>query len=356
MQLSILIATNRSGLLACSRIAQACSWAGPNVEVIVRDNSGDAQKGALLPQFQRDNCTIIVAEPCDSLTNISAILKLAKGEFIFILADDDYCFDHAIAALPELISQISADRSIVGITGAYAVELAQGSAVVEYKNIESADPAARIAGFLSYSGPNILHYAPIRREIVQQIFGYQKLQPFLFSFHDQTISLLYLMKGKFARLKRFLYLYDMGPWQRSDSAQERDVSFYKSAGFDPAINRLHWFLCAFEGAALIRNGDQFPDYPLTQRQPIADIWFSSMFQRFIGQARLTFGSNLAGGADAVYAKLQQSTGQMSFQDMLAEVSRFMALSSTQNAQRYFEFWNGVINKRNAAVAPLAAAG
>jgi len=39
MQLSILIASNRTGLLACSRIAQACSWAGPNLEVIVRDNS-----------------------------------------------------------------------------------------------------------------------------------------------------------------------------------------------------------------------------------------------------------------------------------------------------------------------------
>ena len=206
---------------------------------------------------------------------------------------------------------------------------------------------------MNYSGPNLLHYAPIRRDIVKQIFGYQKLQPFLFSFHDQTISLLYLLKGKFARLKRFLYLYDMGPWERSDSAQERDVSFYKSAGFDPAINRLHWFLCAFEGAALVRNADQFPDYPLAQRQPIADLWFSSMFQRFKGQTRLTYESSLAGEADALYTKLEQLTGQMSFQDMLAEVSKFMALSSKNNAQRYFDFWNAVINKPKDKLAPAA---
>ena len=32
-----------------------------------------------------------------ALTNFSEILRLAKGEFVFLLADDDFCFDHAIA-------------------------------------------------------------------------------------------------------------------------------------------------------------------------------------------------------------------------------------------------------------------
>ena len=82
------------------------------------------------------------------------------------------------------------------------------------------------------------------------------------------------------RLKRLLYLYDMGPWEEAESAQKRDLEFYTGAGLDPAINKLHWFLCAFEGAVLIRNSDLFPDYPLAQRQPIADLWFSAMFHRF----------------------------------------------------------------------------
>ncbi len=297
----------------------------------------------------------LVAEPCDSLTNISEILKLAKGEFIFILADDDYCFDHAVAALPDIIAQIGADPSVVGITGAYAVELAQSSAVVEYKNIDADDPAARVAGFLSYGGPNILHYAPVRGELVRRIFGFQKTQPFLFSFHDQIICMLYLLNGKFVRLKRFLYLYDMGPWEKNESAQDVDISFYKRAGLDPAINKLHWFLCAFEGAALIRNADVFPDYPLAQRQPIADTWFSAMFHRFRSSARVTSGSSFTAEADRVCAKLRESTGQMSFQDMLTEVTGFMALSSNDHAQRYFDFWNGVINNKPAA-RRLAAAG
>jgi hypothetical protein len=337
-------------------MAQACAWAGPETEVIIRDNSGDPQKGALLPQFARENCTVIVAEPCDSLTNISEILKLAKVEFIFILADDDGYFDHAIAALPEVMAKIGADKSVAGVTGTYALELSNGSAAVEYKNIDADDPATRLAGFLSYSGPNILQYAPVRRELVQRIFAFLNTQPFLLSFHDQINCLLYLLNGKFLRLNRFLYLYDMGPWERSETAQVRDVAFYKDAGFDPAINVLHWFLCAFEGAALIRNAHIFPDYPLAQRQPMADRWFSAMFLRFKNHARLTFESRFSADAERLRARLLTATGQMSFHDMLNEMTGLMAICSQGNAQRYADFWTGVIGKRAPAPLPLAASG
>jgi Glycosyl transferase family 2 len=354
MQLSVLLPTHRHGLLACSRIAQACSWAGPEVEVIVRDNSGDRQKRALLPQFKRDNCNIIIAEPCDSLTNISEILRLAKGDFIFIIGDDDFCFDHAIAALPDTIAQIGADQSVIGVTGAYAVEFSQRSAVAEYKNLDADDPATRVTGLLSHSGPNVLQYAPVRRELVQRAFGFLRTQPFLFSFHDQVNCLLFVLNGKFVSINRFLYLYDMGPWEHGQSAQERDVSFYKDAGFDPAINKLHWILCAFEGATLIRNADLFPDYPLTQRQAIADRWFAAMFYRFKNDARLTFGSSLAGKADQLCANLLQSRGQMSFSGILSQLCGFMAMSSKINAQRYADFWSAAIDRRASSELAVAA--
>jgi hypothetical protein len=345
MQLSILIASNRTGLLACSRIAQACSWAGPNLEVIVRDNSGDAEKRALLPHFRRDNCNIIIADPCDGLTNLSEGLRLVKGDFVFLLADDDFCFDHAIASLPGVLGQCRKDPSVVGVTGAYVIEGSQGSSIVSYQNAESDDVAARVDGYLSYSGPNVFVYAPMRREIVQRVFAFMNALPFYFSFHDQICSLLYLLNGKFVKLQRLLYLYDVGPWGAAETAQKRDVDFYKEAGLDPAINKLHWFLCGFEGAVLARNSDIFPDYPIAQRQVIADRWFSGMFIRFKGHPRLTFESRFTGEADRLCAKLLTSTGQLSFQDMLAEICSLIELFSKDKAQRYHEFWGAVLNKQ-----------
>ena len=355
MQLSILVATNRNGLLACSKIAQACSWAGPNLEVIVRDNSGDAQKRTLLPHFRRDNCNIIIADPCDGLTNLSECLRLVKGEFVFLLADDDFCFDHAIASLPSVLAECRTDPSVVGVTGAYVVEGSQGSSIVSYQNLDTNDVVARVEGYLSYSGPNVLSYAPIRREIMQSVFALMNALPFYFSFHDQITCLLYLLNGKFVRLSRLLYLYDVGVWEVGNSAQKRDVDFYEGAGLDPAINKLHWFLCGFEGAVLVRNANIFPDYPLAQRQLIADRWFSAMFMRFKGHPRLTFNSQFTGAADKLRAKLLTSTGQLSFHDMLEEICGLIALFSEDKAQCYRDFWQAVLNKQTPVPRPAGIA-
>lgn len=354
MRLSILLATNRKSLLACSRIAQACSWASSEIEVIVRDNSGDAKKREFLALCEREHCKIVVAEPCDILTNFSETLRLATGEFVFVLADDDFCFDQAIAAIPGVLREYGNDSSVVGLTGAYAVESSNGTAIVSYPGADVDDVVTRIAGYLGQSGPNVLSYAPLRRDMVERIFGLLNAMPMLFSFHDQILSLLYLMNGKLIRLKRLLYLYDVGVWESAEGAQKRDVDFYRGAGLDPAINKLHWVLCGLEGAVLARNSDVFPNYPLVQRQAVADRWFSAMFARFKVNPRLTFDSAYAGVAERLCATLQTSAGQMSFLDMLSEICGLMAQFAPDKAQQYFDFWNATINRRAPPPRSVAA--
>ena len=346
MRLSILIATNRTGLLACSRIAQACSWASPIIEVVIRDNSGDAQKRDFLAHCRRDHCNIVIAEPCDGLTNFSELLKLANADYVFLLADDDSGFDHAIPSVAQLIEKFGKDPSVAGVTGAYVVETTQGSTILTYPNIEDDDVTARVTGFLSYSGPNILHYAPIRRDVVLRVFAFMNTLPGYFSFHDQVVCLLYLLNGKFVRLNRLMYMYDIGVWERSDSAQKRDLDFYREAGFDPATNLLHWFLCGFEGAVLVRNAHVFPNHPLAQRQAIADVWFSTMYGRFKGHKRIHFESKYTAEAEKLRDKWLQLSGRLSFPDLLKDLCGFIALFSPEKAQLYFEFWDAVINRRN----------
>jgi hypothetical protein len=361
VQLSILMATNRPGLLACSRIAQACSWATPNIEVIIRDNSGNAQKRDLLTRFRNENSKIIFAEPCDGLTNFSEVLKLATGEFVFLLADDDFCFDHAVAALPSAIEQIADDSNVIGLTGLYAIETPKASSIIAYRNVESEDVTQRMNAFLSYEGPNILHYAPVRADLVRRVFAFMRTLPFYFSFHDQIVCMLYLMNGRFARLDRLLYAYDIGVWQTAETAQKKDLEFYKGAGLDPSVNKLHWFLCGFEGAALIRNSSLFPSVPAAQRQSMADLWFSTMYRRFKGQQRYTFDSAFADEAETLCAKLRTISGQFSFHDMVAAISGFISLFSKAAGHAYFNFWDAILNKReplprHAAPPRLTAAG
>jgi hypothetical protein len=354
VQLSLLLPTNRHGPVAISRIAQACSWASPQIQVVVRDNSGNAEKQALLKHFRREHCEIISTEPCEPLENYSGILRLAKGDFIFCMSDDDQCIDRAILALPELIERSRLDPTIAAVTGAYALEVPQGTSIVNYKDIDSDDPAARVAGYLSYPGPNMLFYSVLRRQIAEKILRFMKAMPVYLSFHDQILCLLYLLNGKYARLQRLFYVYNIGVWGAPDSSQKRDVDFYVAAGLDPAANKLQWLLCGFEGAALIMNSADFPSYPVAQRQAIADRWFAVMFARFKRDARMTYESPFTAEAEKLCTKIATSAGQLSFERILTDISGFFALFAKQRAQSYFEFWDAVLNKRNPVAHPLVA--
>lgn len=351
MQLSILVPTNRTGPLACSRIVQACSWAGPNIEVIVRDNSGDAEKREWLSHLHRDHCKIIAADPCEPLEQVSALLDLAKGDFLYLVADDDFCFDRAMAALPGMIAQHGGDPSFVGVTGTYAIDTSKGSRIVGYQDVDSSDVAARVTGYLNFSGPNVLFYAVLRQDVLRRTSAFMRAMPFFFSFHDQIYCLLYLLSGRLVRIERLFYLYDLGIWEDDELGQKRDLDFYNAAKMDPAISKLQWFMCALEGAALTMNSQMFPDYTLAQREAVGSRWLATMLRRFKDHKRTAFDSRFADKADLLCAALQASIGKMSLTDMVIEVSSFIALFSNRQAKMYFDFWNAILLNSAPMPAP-----
>ena len=118
------------------------------------------------------------------------------------------------------------DPSTVGIAGAYVIEDSKGSSFVGYENVESDDVTARVSGYLAHQGVNVCVYSPIRKDVHRRVFDFIGAMPFPFSFHDQISCLLYLLNGKFARLKRLMYLFDAGEWESAETAQARDLSFY----------------------------------------------------------------------------------------------------------------------------------
>lgn len=350
MQVSIFLPSFRKDMMAISRIAQACSWASPQIEVIVRDNSGDPQKRDLISRFHRDNCTIVCAETCDGPTNFAEGLRLATGDFLYAIADDDLYFDRAVTALPAVIDAHGGDASVAGITGAYATEAAAGSSLVEYQNIGSDDIMARVAGYLSSRAGNVLIYSPHRRIMVQRSFAFMRSLPAYFSFHDQVLSLVYLLNGRYISVPRIIYGYDIGPWEVALQAQKLDLGFYTAVGLDPAINKLHWFLCGFEGAVLARNSNLFPDPGPGKRQAIADQWFATMFARFLQSPRYTADSPHTAQAEALCQKLRASQGRLSFEGMLADVAGLMAVFAPDLALRYFQFWSAELNRRQPVAA------
>lgn len=345
IRLSIVMPTNRNNLTAISRIAQACSWAGPQTEVIIRDNSGSDSKRLMLAQIENENCHLIVGKPCDPYENIWQAVAKATGDFVYFVCDDDSFFDRAIAELPAKIEEVRGDPSVIGISGIKIVESAQGSSIVKHPNIDSGDPLARMLAYLTAAHPSLIFHSPIRRDVLKWVLEIIQYKPFRYSFDDQIMVLLYLLRGRFVQLERLIFAYDIYNWEDDERGQRQDLKLYTAASLDPAINRLHWFLCAFEGALFIRNLALTPDYPLDQRQAMADYWFFVMFKRFQAHNREDFGSPLSTEADKLCAKLLGATGQLTFEAMLADICQFMALKSPDHAKKYFGFWGNMLDQQ-----------
>ena len=122
----------------------------------MRDNSGNAQKREIISRFQSEHCSVISVDPCEPLDNFSTLLRLAKGDFMFWPADDDFSFDRAIKGVSDVLEQFGKDPSVAGVTGHYVVETSSGSSIARYDNVESDDPVARVTGYLRYGGPNVM--------------------------------------------------------------------------------------------------------------------------------------------------------------------------------------------------------
>ena len=350
IRLSVIMPTNRDNLTAMSRITQACSWAGPHTEVIIRDNSGSASKSRLLSQIEKKNCHIIVSDPCGPHENWWKAFEQAKGDFVLFVCDDDLCFDRGIAALPEKIEGVMEDPSVVGIVGTTVVDGARGSSIAVISNLNADDALARLAGFLRLGMSPPIFYSPVRRGVLKHTFETIHAKPFQLSFDDQLHVLLYLLQGRFVPLDRVLYCYDSSNWELFGTGQREDLKYYLNASLDPALNKLHWLLCAFEGSVLIRNLAELSSYSLAQRQDLADFWFAAMFKRFQISKREDLGSRYSADAEKLCAKWKAAAGQLSFEAILADICQFLALFSTNDATRYFAFWSNMLGLRQTPAA------
>lgn len=338
VKLSILMPSHRTDRVAIARIAQACSWAASDVEVIVRDNSGDLAKRGLIAPFAHDNCRILTVDECDAWTNFLALLEAARGDYVFFVADDDLVFDRGIAAVADLIRADGGAADVVGVTGAYVVEVPQGSVTLSYERIGAAEMAERVAGYVGLQGPNMLFYSAIRRETTIDAWQIARSHPIAPPYQDQLLALLYVMSGRFLSIGRFLVSYDNMNWETAETAAASDERFYRAAGLDPAYARLHWLACAAEGAWLALHAQPGAGHSPTMRNAAAKSWFECMYRRFVGDQRVVQSAAFDAEAAALCQKWRQPRANFGLPEILEDLGGFMALTSPETAAAYRRFW------------------
>ena len=337
-KLSIVMPSHRTDLAACARILDACSCSSEDVEVVIRDNSGNREKHKLLSHISRENCRVLPVEQCDSLENNLETLALAQGEFVFFVADDDVLPRKAIGHLAELVARHAWDKSIAGITGDYVIESVNGTRFFRYPRLDGAVASDRIRAYLYDIGSNAINYSAVRTSTVTSVASFCRTMPLWFSFTDQLVAFMYLCSGKFISVNRLLYQYDTFNWDTTEKALQSDLQYFRRCGLDGSTLRMMWLIAAIEGARIVLDKLDLPDIPRADRELIALQWVQVMYSRFLGTMGQTDTSSRFDRQAIALCNKWKPPAQFHLDLLLADISEFMSLSSRDTAERYFKFW------------------
>jgi glycosyltransferase involved in cell wall biosynthesis len=341
MKLSLIIPTNRSSYSAVARILECASLDPAKFELIVRDNSENQQKRDLLARIDSPTLRLFTVANRGAFENPVEALRLATGEYVFFLADDDWWSARGMEALHALATEVGGDESVACLTGAYFIESAQQAGLFRYVNLDSADPAARLAGYFAAPAPNVLYYSAVRRSLATFCFAFLEQLPYKFSYHDQLIAMLYLALGRTLQVRQVTYFYDLGEWETWEKSLSKDRSMYAGAGLPIEIDRLHWLLCGMEGGFLL-NSQLLAEKGKYDRQQLSDLWFANMFARFKHHHRETgYKATLVNEATLKLKSKWISQPEVNLSELLLDVCDVIEKADAEGAQRYFRFWSGL---------------
>ncbi len=338
MKLSVVMPTHGVGPRININILNACSMGTDDVEVVIRDNSGNDEKRKFLSQIHEKNCRIISVDECPGVENHKSSLEEAKGEFVFFICDDDSANSYALAPIFAEIERIRDDSSIIGTTGLFIMEEDAASRVVRFNHFDKPTPLERFQGFFQQTNHSIFQYSPLRRSVMQEVWSYLSTMPVHLSYDDVIMNCLFLMHGRLTYVDRYLYQYINANWSNPAMCLKSDAHYFKLAGLDTSGVRLQWLFAIFEGAQTFVGKYKGVHLPHEQRYELASFWIKHWFPHFAYTAqRYAEDGKFDAQAIQVANKWLQPR-EIKLQELLTDMAEFLSLSSPSVAERYYEFW------------------
>jgi hypothetical protein len=339
MKISLLVPTNRRSYSAIARILECSALDPTKFEVIVRDNSEDEGKRKLLSSIDSPALRVFTVPNRGAFENPIEALRLASGEFIFFIADDDWFSARGMEQLHSLATQADGDASVACVTGTYFIESSRQAGLFRYQRLDSDDPATRLTAYFEANAPNVLYYSGVRRSLAEFCFEFMERLPYKFSFHDQLISMLYLALGRTLQLDRVVYFYDLSEWETHEKSLSKDRAMYVQAGLPLEIDRLHWLLCGMEGGFLL-NSRLLAERGRYDRKQLSDLWFANMFARFKHHYRETgYESNLMCEGTKRLKEKWIDAAEVNLSELLIDMCDVLESVAPAVADRYFQFWS-----------------
>lgn len=336
MKLSIVVPSNRTSMRSRARLLQICTFAGKDVEVIIRDNSNDPDKAEFLSKITSENCRVVLVPPCGPKENFDESLKMATGDFVLFAGDDDFIDEKAISAILHQIGNIGADSSIVGITGDYIIERASSTGVIKYPPLDSWNVEERCRNFIDVRC-NLIFYSAIRTSVCREVLDFVYKMPFTFAYRDWVYVLILLISGRWVNIGRAICYYDFSDWEAPGAYFLKNIPFFKAIDVDVSIIHLQELLPCLEGCLLAQSPLFNRDVSKEARAAVTRMWYGRWHQQFAGVRVPQSGTEVEKIAIGLREKWLRKT-DISFPELLDDLTNFMSIHSPKTGAMYKAYW------------------
>lgn len=337
MKLSIVVPSNRTTMRIQARLLQICSLAGEDVEVVIRDNSNDPGKAEFLSKISMENCRCVMVPPCSIVENFNESLKLARGEFVILAADDDFVGEKAVVAIVQKINDVAGDQTVVGITGDYVSEELDRTTLIKYPPLDSLSVEERIRNFVDVRR-NMVVYSALRTRLCQEALDFVSNMPFDFVYRDWMYVLIMLMSGRWANIGRAICYYDFSGWGTPGAYFMRTLPAFTSVGIDPSIVHFQELLPALEGCLLAQSPLFNREASKEARSAVTRMWYARWHHQFATVQAPRIGSAAEKIAIGLREKWLRKT-DVSFSELLDDISDFMSIHNPKTGAVYKAYWS-----------------
>lgn len=340
MKISVVCPTNRKSISSYARICELLSLDPNKFEVIIRDNSECEKKSCFLKSLSFENHKIRIVPNNGATENFSEASKLATGDYLLFIADDDWFFKSSLEMIHQLAVASKENKNLTALTGTYLVSSSSGIGSVSYLGLDSNNPLSRMQGYLNV-GPNLLYYSVYKKNVFHLSWSLLEKLPYAFCHADLLFVIPALVLGNIASVKTLFYQWDFGEWDGADKAMGKRAGICQAAGLPKEFSVLDKLLTAVEGALLI-NSKLLGNYMRDDRSGIAKHWLQNFFAQYQGCPFQNYfpDSEHKNRVDQFRSKLF-SIGNISLEGLLEEVSGLFSQVDPAGAEKYFKFWSKI---------------
>jgi hypothetical protein len=252
------------------------------LEVIVSDNSNDANKEVRLSAMSSPSFRYLKSSASNAIGNWTNALRHASGELACFLSDDDL-----LMPMPGFSPEVmDVPSDVIGIRPQMAL-YTEATGIYAHTNFDITEVRAidRVRAYFERNGgANTTLFSCFRRTLLQDmLYGIDEFHPTRAGYIDWSIVIGLISSGPLLADRRLLYVYNNRNWAHADDIARNTVKTFVDSGLPADAAQILQPLSAIDSFAAICRASS----PISVEEKLEAGWYTvqSYFDSFVLRLR-----------------------------------------------------------------------